>query len=108
MLDPAYAPETAVGTDSSTLEAAVAPAESPPVGPPTVPHPRNYTCSELMKRLWALDVLECPRLPKPHAVLAVIHPPDATQNILECLGLPSRAPSVAAPACEHHSQPQWF
>src|SRR2546427_13298318 len=46
MLDPAYAPETAVSTDSSTLEAAVAPAESPPVGPPTVPHPRNYTCSE--------------------------------------------------------------
>ena len=26
----------------------------------TTPHPRNYTWAELMKRVWALDVLECP------------------------------------------------
>ena len=28
---------------------------------PTVPHGRNYTWAELMKRVWELDVLECPR-----------------------------------------------
>jgi hypothetical protein len=28
-------------------------------------------------------------------LLATIHPPDATHSILECLGLPSRAPPVA-------------
>ena len=28
-------------------------------------------------------------------ILAVIHPPDATRAILECLGLPSRAPPTA-------------
>ncbi len=30
-------------------------------------------------------------------VLAAIHPPDATQVILECLELPSRAPPTHAP-----------
>ena len=30
-------------------------------------------------------------------LLAAIHPPDATQSILECLNLPSRAPPAASP-----------
>jgi hypothetical protein len=29
--------------------------------------------------------------------MAAIHPPDATTKILNCLGLPSRAPPVAPP-----------
>jgi hypothetical protein len=32
--------------------------------------------------------------------LAAIHPPDATQAILDCLDLPSRAPPTAAPVLE--------
>jgi len=28
-------------------------------------------------------------------ILAAIHPPDATRKILECLGLPTRAPPLA-------------
>ena len=64
------------------------------VEPRTVPHPRNYTWAELMKRVWALDVLECPRRQGHMRVLAAIHPPDATQKILDCLGLPSRASPV--------------
>ena len=28
-------------------------------------------------------------------ILAAIHPPEATAKILECLGLPSRAPPLA-------------
>ena len=95
MLDSACAPETAVSTDSLALEEAVVPAESSPVGPRTVPHPRNYTWSELMKRVWALDVLEYPRCRSRMQSLAAIHPPDATRKILECLGLPSRANSEA-------------
>ena len=108
MLDPTCAPERAVSTDSLALEAAVALAESSPVGPPTVPHPRNYRWSELMKRVWALDVLECPRCLSRMRILAAIHPPDATRKILECLGLPSRAPPLAAAACEHPAQTEWF
>ena len=30
-------------------------------------------------------------------ILSTIHPPEATQKILECLGLPARAPPVAPP-----------
>jgi hypothetical protein len=30
-------------------------------------------------------------------LVAAIHAPDATQTILECLDLPSRAPPMAAP-----------
>jgi hypothetical protein len=48
-----------------------------------------------MKRVWALDVLECPRCLGRMRILAAIHPPDATRKILECLGLPSRAPPVS-------------
>jgi hypothetical protein len=58
-------------------------------------HRRNYTWAELMKRVWALDVLECPRCLGRMRMLAAIHPPDATRKILECLGLPSRAPPLA-------------
>ena len=61
-------------------------------------HSRNYTWSELMKRVWELDVLECPRCFGRMRILAAIHPPDATRRILECLGLPSRAPPVARAA----------
>jgi len=61
-------------------------------------HGRNYTWSELMKRVWGLDVFECPRCHGPMRFLAAIHPPDATRRILECLGLPSRAPPIARAA----------
>ncbi len=107
MLDPACAPETAVTTDSLALAEAVAPAGPLPVVPRTVSHPRNYTWSELMKRVWALDVLECPRCLSRMRILAAIHPPDATRKILECLRLPSRAPPVAA-ACKHPAQTDWL
>ena len=48
-----------------------------------------------MRRVFALDVLECPRCGGPMRILAEIHPPDATRAILECLKLPSRAPPTA-------------
>ena len=59
-------------------------------------HGRNYTWAELMKRVGALDVLECPRCHSRMRILAAIHSPDAIGKILDCLGLPSRAPPVSA------------
>jgi len=41
-----------------------------------------------------LDVLVCPRCGSKMRVLCAIHPPDAIQKILICLGLPSRAPPI--------------
>ena len=48
-----------------------------------------------MRRVFAIDVLECPQCGGAMRVLAAIHPPKATRAILECLKLPSRAPPVA-------------
>ena len=56
--------------------------------------PRNYSWAELMHRVWAMDVLECPRCLGQMRILAAIHPPDTIRAILECLGLPSRAPPI--------------
>jgi Putative transposase len=75
---------TAAAADPSSIEPSVA------------GHSRNYTWAELMKRVWALDVLECPRCLGRMRILAAIHSPDPIRKILDCLGLPSRAPPVAA------------
>ena len=60
---------------------------------PVAPHGRNYTWAELMKRVWALDVLECPRCQGRMRILAAIHSTDI-EKILGCLGLPCRAPPI--------------
>ena len=57
--------------------------------------PRNYSWSELMKRIFAVDVLECTRCGGRMRILCAIHPPEAIRRILDCLGLPSRPPPVA-------------
>ena len=48
-----------------------------------------------MRRVFAVDVLECPRCKGRMRILAQIHPPETTHAILECLGLPIRPPPVA-------------
>jgi len=55
---------------------------------------RGYSWPELMQRVFAIDVLECPDCGAAMRILAAIHPPDATQAILDCLGLPSRPPPL--------------
>ena len=57
---------------------------------------RRLAWAELLQRVFAVDVLECPRCRGRMRLLAAIHPPDATEAILECLQLPSRAPPTAA------------
>src|SRR5262249_34241196 len=52
---------------------------------------RNYSWAHLMKRVFAIDVLQCDRCGGVMRIIAAIHPPDTTQKILDCLGLPSRA-----------------
>ncbi len=71
-------------------------------------HGRNYTWAELMKRVWQLDVLACPRYLGRMKIVAAIHPPDATRKILECLRLPSRAPPASPASYKYLTQPDWF
>ena len=51
--------------------------------------------AELMRRVFAVDVLECPACGDRMRILAAIHDPTAVQAILECLDLPSRPPPTA-------------
>ena len=64
------------------------------------PRPRNYSWAELMRRVFEIDVLECPECGNAMRILAAIHPPEASRAILECLGLPSRAPPISPPVFE--------
>jgi hypothetical protein len=43
---------------------------------------------------FAIDVLQCDRCGGQMRILAAIHPPENTRKILDCLGLPSRAPPL--------------
>ncbi len=56
---------------------------------------RNYSWAQLMKRVFAIDVLQCDRCGGMMRIIAAIHLPDTTRKILDCLGLPSRAPPLA-------------
>ncbi len=57
---------------------------------------RNYSWAQLMRRVFAIDGLECPDCAGRMRILAAIHPPETTLKILDCLGLPSRAPPLSA------------
>ena len=50
-----------------------------------------------MQRVFAVDVLECPRCHGPMKILAAILPLDTAGAILECLGLSARPPPLAPP-----------
>jgi hypothetical protein len=54
--------------------------------------------AELMRRVFDVDVLECPGCGSRMVVLDVVLPPDATRELLDSLQLPARAPPLE-PAC---------
>lgn len=49
----------------------------------------------LILRVFAIEVLDCPECGSRLRKLAAVHSPDTTTAMLDCLGLPSRAPPVA-------------
>ena len=56
---------------------------------------KNYSWAQLLKRVFELDVLSCPRCGGRMRILCAINSPPAIQKILACLGLPTRAPPIA-------------
>ena len=66
---------------------------------------RNYTWAELMKRIFLVDVLQCEHCGGRMKILAAIRTPTVTVKILECLGLPSRAPPLAPASSDYDCQP---
>jgi hypothetical protein len=55
---------------------------------------RNLLWAELLRRVFALDVLVCPDCGGRRKVLASIHDPDSIRRILLHLGLPTEPPSI--------------
>jgi hypothetical protein len=78
------------GHGRSSPEPPVGPERSSRLGPPG--RPRRLPWAELMRRVFAVDVLKCPACGGPMRILAAIHAPDVVRAILESMGLPSRAP----------------
>ena len=60
---------------------------------------RNYTWAELLRRVFAVDILACPDCGGRMRILSAIHSPEAIRGILDCLGLPSRAPPISPALC---------
>ena len=83
----------------------------PPATEESVPQPlprrHNYSWSQLMRRVFAIDVLECPRCGGRLRILAAIQSPDAIRKILDCLGLPSRAPPIRPPMPRDQAELEW-
>ena len=84
------------------------PAARPALAPSLQPaRPRYYTWAELMRRVFAIDVLDCPRCFARMRIIATIHPPETTRKILECLRLPSRSPPLAPATPEDTPHLEW-
>ena len=64
--------------------------------------PRRLGWAELLRRVFAIDVLECPGCQARMRWLSVVHPPAATRAILACLDLPARAPPTGPPVPEEN------
>jgi hypothetical protein len=67
-------------------------------GAPATRPRRNYSWADLMRRVFARDVLSCEKCGGPMRILSAKHPPETTRKILDCLGLPCRAPPIARAA----------
>jgi hypothetical protein len=61
----------------------------------------NLPWAELIRRVFSVDVLECPSCGGRMRILAAIQTPGAIRAILEHLGLPSRAPPISPARSAH-------
>ena len=56
----------------------------------------------LLQRIFGLDALRCPRCGSTLRIIGAIEDPTVARRILECMGLPARAPPLSpAPADTH-------
>jgi len=57
--------------------------------------PKRYAWAELLKRVFAVDALECDRCGGRMRILCAVNPPEAIRKILACLRMSIRAPPTA-------------
>ncbi len=67
----------------------------PRAAPPPAPEPSRYRWSELMRRVFEIDVLHCDRCGGTRKLIALITEPRVVRRILCHLELPSEPPPMA-------------
>jgi len=90
----------AAAAPGDTEMRAPGPARGVPTPAGNLARSRRLAWAGLMRRVFALDVLECPGCGGRMRILAAIHPPETAQAILACLGLQERAPPIAPARAE--------
>jgi hypothetical protein len=79
--------------------AAIVPTPPPADARAAVPVPRRWPWAQLLRRVFAPEVLVCPRCGGPRRILGVVTEPHAVRRLLAALGLaaePPPGPVVAA------------
>ena len=66
------------------------------VDPGAMPRPNRLPWAVLLKRVFLVDVLECPKCKGRMKILAVVTKPASVRRILDHLGLPGAAPRLQA------------
>jgi hypothetical protein len=56
------------------------------------------------EKVFLVDVLQCEICGGAMKIIAAIHSSDTSQKILECLGLPTRPPPIAAALADNNLQ----
>jgi hypothetical protein len=76
--------------------------------------PRRIRWAALLQRVFSLNALRCPRCGATLRLVAAIEDPAVAQRILECIGLPARAPPItpatpgdASPDRESEIEDRW-
>jgi hypothetical protein len=92
------------GDPASTATGLQVSSETSPSPTRPATRPRRLAWAELLRRVFAVDVLACPRCGGRMRVLAAVHPPEAAQAILTCLALPARAPPLRAARIDDASE----
>ena len=69
------------------------------------PRRKNYSWSELLRRVFDIDILICERCGGPVRVIAAIQEPDMIEKILNHVGLPSKPPPITPSRYECSSLP---
>jgi 23S rRNA U2552 (ribose-2'-O)-methylase RlmE/FtsJ len=68
---------------------------------------RRYPWSDLLRRVFAIDMLRCPHCGGVRRLLAAITDPDAIEKVLRAMGLPCDVAQVA-PSRAPSGAPEWW
>ncbi len=72
------------------------------------PGRKNYSWSQLLRRVFDIDTSVCELCGGPVRVIAAIEEPGSVQKILNCLALPSKPPPITPPSVKRCSLPDDF